>query len=157
MQLHYNSNGGNGMLGMGWSLTGLGAVTRYTGGGIRYDASDRFIGPDGVLVASSGGFRGRENGSTLYQLQGNPANPDGFIALSADKTKYYYGMTPDSRISSTRGAYAWALSKVEDVNGRSYTIEYLQDQGAWYVQKISSYSDIGENILVILNYTERPD
>lgn len=52
LALTYHSRSGNGIFGMGWSLSQP-AVRRRTNKGVpKYDASDEFIGPDGeVLVA----------------------------------------------------------------------------------------------------------
>src|SRR5262245_58115656 len=51
LSLLYNSNGPNGMLGQGWSLQGLPAITRMNfDRGINYDGSDTYAGPGGRLV-----------------------------------------------------------------------------------------------------------
>src|SRR6185503_9411324 len=50
LALVYNSQSGNGLLGVGWSLEGLSAITRCPGtvaqdgvrGAVNYDANDRF-------------------------------------------------------------------------------------------------------------------
>ena len=50
LSLNYNSQSGNGPLGVGWSLGGLSAITRCPAtyaqdgfkGGINYDGNDRF-------------------------------------------------------------------------------------------------------------------
>lgn len=53
--LVYNSNGGNGMAGIGWSLSGLPAIQRVNNGsGINFDGNDTYVGPGGKLVDVSG-------------------------------------------------------------------------------------------------------
>nr|VFK48539.1 MAG: virulence plasmid B protein [Candidatus Kentron sp. TC] len=54
LAIAYDSNGGNGLLGMGFSLSGLSVITRCgetiaqdeARGGVHYDSRDRFC-PDG--------------------------------------------------------------------------------------------------------------
>ena len=70
LSLNYNSQSGNGPLGVGWSLGGLSAITRCPAsivqdgfkGGINYDGNDRFCldGQRLVLVAGSYGADGAE-------------------------------------------------------------------------------------------------
>lgn len=62
LSLTYNSQGGNGLLGVGWSLSGLSAITRCTrtiiqggaSGGIEYSTSDKYCQDGQRLVAVSG-------------------------------------------------------------------------------------------------------
>lgn len=62
LALVYNSQAGNGLLGVGWSLSGLSAITRCpqtvaqdgVKGGVNYDANDRFCLDGQRLVAISG-------------------------------------------------------------------------------------------------------
>jgi hypothetical protein len=43
ISLVYNSNGGNGMLGMGWSLSGLPVIARDGSYGIDFDTDDHYV------------------------------------------------------------------------------------------------------------------
>nr|VFK18887.1 MAG: virulence plasmid B protein [Candidatus Kentron sp. LPFa]VFK33454.1 MAG: virulence plasmid B protein [Candidatus Kentron sp. LPFa] len=62
LAITYNSNGGNGLLGVGFSLSGLSAITRCgqtiaqdgRKGGVYYDARDRFCLDGQRLIAISG-------------------------------------------------------------------------------------------------------
>ena len=63
----YGSRGGNGLLGMGWSLGGLSVIHRCpqteaqdgTRGGVHYDTDDRFCLDGQRLIAISGTYGGR--------------------------------------------------------------------------------------------------
>jgi len=66
LALVYNSQGGNGPLGVGWSLSGLSAVTRCGAtfdqdgykGGVKVDASDRYCLDGQRLVVVTGSYGG---------------------------------------------------------------------------------------------------
>ncbi|MCP4154210.1 MAG: hypothetical protein GY757_41170, partial [bacterium] len=49
--LSYSSASGNGLIGVGWRLTGFPSIKRMSyGKGIAFDRSDAFVTPDGMLV-----------------------------------------------------------------------------------------------------------
>jgi hypothetical protein len=49
--LSYDSHSGNGLVGVGWQLTGFPAITRVNfGAGINYNAGDTYAGPFGRLM-----------------------------------------------------------------------------------------------------------
>ena len=55
LSINYNSNGTNGMIGVGWSLKGISYITRVNYGyGINYDGDDTYSGPNGRLIDVSG-------------------------------------------------------------------------------------------------------
>ena len=55
LALHYNSGAGNGIAGVGWTLSVMTIARRTPRGVPRYDDNDEFIGPDGeVLVPELG-------------------------------------------------------------------------------------------------------
>jgi RHS repeat-associated protein len=55
LALVYNSNAGNGIVGVGWSLQGLPAITRINHGrGINYDGQDTYAGAEGRLIMIAG-------------------------------------------------------------------------------------------------------
>ncbi len=64
LSLLYNSNGGNGMMGVGWNLTGLSAITRCASNkstdnikrGVKLDSNDRFCLDGQKLVLYSGAY-----------------------------------------------------------------------------------------------------
>ncbi|MDO9052837.1 MAG: SpvB/TcaC N-terminal domain-containing protein, partial [Gallionella sp.] len=64
LALSYNSQGGNGLLGIGWNLSGLSAITRCPKSliqdaiksGVNYDANDKLCLDGQRLVAISGTY-----------------------------------------------------------------------------------------------------
>ncbi len=66
LSLNYDSHGGDGLLGMGWSLGGLSTITRCPAtlaqdgfaGGVNFDVSDRFCLEGQRLIAINGGAYG---------------------------------------------------------------------------------------------------
>jgi hypothetical protein len=75
LALTYNSQAGNGLLGMGWNLEGLSAITRCprtmaqdgVRGGVSYDANDRFCLDGQRLVAIPPGAYGADG--TEYRTE----------------------------------------------------------------------------------------
>jgi hypothetical protein len=75
LSLQYSSQGGNGLLGVGWSLSGLPSITRcpqtiaQDGAvhGVNYDANDRFCLEGERLIAINGGTYGADG--TEYRLE----------------------------------------------------------------------------------------
>src|SRR6185369_11477817 len=114
LALSYNSQAGNGLLGVGWSLSGLSAITRCPRtmaqdgyrGGVNYDLNDRYCldGQRLILVAGTEGTSGaeyrteRESFSkiTAYGSAGN--GPAYFIVKTKAGLTLEYGNTADSRI-----------------------------------------------------------
>ncbi|MBX3724133.1 MAG: VCBS repeat-containing protein [Turneriella sp.] len=166
LALTYNSNGGNGIVGVGWSLQGLPALTRINyGTGINYNGQDTIAGPEGRLidVSASAGmpagtiFHAENETWSKYEPLGwdgnilHAGNRCGDSACSWRVTDrsgivYLYGDAGASRVMAidatgtaiNSGAVrVWALSRVSDLNGNYYQVEYHQDGGQYYPKKIS--------------------
>ena len=52
LSLVYNSNAGNGIMGIGWNLVGLPYITRDTRFPVEYQGKDQYLGSNGRLVKS---------------------------------------------------------------------------------------------------------
>lgn len=157
LSLIYNSQRGNGLLGVGWSLTGLSAITRCPKTliedgvkvGIQYDATDRYCLDGQRLVVSNGGTYGANN--TEYRTE-----RDSFSKIVS------YGGT-----AATAGpAYFKVLTKagqilefgntVEATDAQSRTIDSrIEAQGKTAIQvwALNKISDIKSNYLTI-SYVE---
>jgi len=62
---------------------------------------------------------------------------DGWEVIAKNGTKYFYGSTLESRQYKTPNLiYKWCLDKVEDRNGNYMSINYAQDQGEIYLDRI---------------------
>ncbi len=145
LELSYNSQGGNGLLGMGWSLGGLSAISRCprtmavdgVRGGVNYDMNDRYCmdGQRLILVSGTYGVAGSEYRTELdsfSKIVASGAAGNG-VASFAVQTKagltMEYGNTADSRVEAQGKATvrAWAVNKISDVKTNYMTFSYIED------------------------------
>jgi len=163
LSLHYNSQQTNGLLGMGWSLTGLSAIARCPKtiaqdgvvGGVSYNSSDRFCLDGQRLVAVSGiyGVNGteysteRESWMKIVSHGSAGSGPEYFTAVAKDGSEIEFGHTADSRIEATGKSEVrvWSVNKVTNRNGNYLTVAYTDDSanGAYYPATIQYTGHIG--------------
>ena len=146
--LSYASQGGNGLAGWGWNVSGLSSITRIPStqfhdgviDGVDGDQYDRFAldGERLVLVSGRYGEDGSiyttENQSNI-QVEAKGQDNDGptyFKVYYPDGSKAWYGSSSDSR-----NAVEWAIRKWEDVRWISITYKYSSDGGLLQIAKIS--------------------
>ena len=152
LALNYNSTSRNGWIGVGWTLD-MGAIQRSTKRGVDYTPDESDDVPDYVAIVngstselvkrstwntlvdgiSYAGYQAKIEGAFVKYLY-NSAN--GWLAITKDGTKYYYGKSSISRQDNVYGVFKWCLDRVEDTNGNYMTISYSKDQGAVYLDKI---------------------
>ncbi|TGK68080.1 hypothetical protein EHQ13_01490 [Leptospira gomenensis] len=147
LSLSYSSTGGDGWVGVGWSL-GLGAITRSEEyGALYYDSRDSFRWNGSALVKVSGSSV-NENG--LYRLEianeesiifklSNIENGGIWEVLDSSGTKSFFGDSSSSRIynpSLPSQTYSWYLSKTEDRNGNFLQVDYDTSE---YAEKRNLY------------------
>ncbi|UOG62592.1 SpvB/TcaC N-terminal domain-containing protein [Leptospira noguchii] len=135
LSITYSSTGGDGWLGVGWSL-GLGNITRTPEyGALYYDARDSFTWNGTRLIKVSGNTT-NENG--IYRAE--ITNEDFLIfklsqiesggvweVLDTSGTKTIYGESSGDRIYNPAipsQTYSWYLSKTEDKNGNYLQASY---------------------------------
>jgi hypothetical protein len=181
LALAYNSQGGNGLLGMGWNLSGLSAITRCPQtlvqdgikAGINYDANDKYCLDGQRLVAISGGYGANateyrtegESYSRIISYGGNGYGPQWFEVWTKSGQIIEFGNTADSAIEA-QGKVAirvWAVNKVSDTKGNYLTVTYTEDNpnGQYYPSHID-YTGNATAGLVPYNsvqfiYAARPD
>lgn len=157
VSLTYRSGAGNGLLGMGFSLSADSSISRG-GRTLREDgeksllrfAQDDVLYLDGVRLYAVQGEPG--GAGTVYESkektfvkvvgEGDIQSPNAsFVAYLPDGGKLFYGRTADSRVylnvpssdqaSVTPLVYRWALTRREDRegNGINYTYGYEVDAG----------------------------
>ncbi len=174
--ISYNSQGGNGILGIGFTLTGLSSINRvprtiyHDGkiGGVTNTTSDLYALDGNRLILKSGTY-GRdkalyttevENFARITQ-QGTKGNngANWFEVVGKDGTVYKYGCKTakiefDTIISSKRkqSVIQWPISEIEYTNGGEISYEYLQEGLAVYVSQIR----YDKNTIDFI-YEERPD
>lgn len=145
LAIAYDSRDGNGLLGVGFRVTGLSTITpcRRTivqdgaPGAVTLDRSDRYCldGRRLRLTAGSYGYAGSQYQAevedfarvTAYGSAGNA--PASFQVEARDGLVYEYGTTVDSRIEAYGSATprAWALSRIRDRAGNAVEIAYFED------------------------------
>jgi len=142
LSIVYNSQAGNGSLGMKWDLAGLSAITRigqtmYFDNNItdiRWNSDDRFALDGNRLIVINGNYGANgtqyatemENFSkiTSYIVSGSVY----FEVITDNGTTIEYGKTSDSRMEL--GATAiWMISKITDIHGNYMTFTYIKDNG----------------------------
>lgn len=181
LALNYNSHSTNGLLGMGWSLSGLSAVHRCPAtiaqdgfsGTINFDANDRFCIDGQRLIAVIGAYGAnsteyrteRESYTRVISYGSVGSGPAYFKAWTKSGQILEYGITPDSAIEAqgSTSIRLWAVNKVEDRVGNYLTISYQEDNlnGEYYPVQINYSGHTTQNILpynsVKFVYAFRPD
>lgn len=182
LAITYNSQGGNGLLGWCWDLSGLSSITRtgktlyhdnVMGGVTLDDENDRFLldGQRLIEVADYGTqieYRTEQDGMArimAYMNESDPSVIDRFIIWQSDGTILEYGCTGDSRIepqNESAHALCWLLNKVSDRDGNSiiYNYDELQSSGEFYLKSIdytwndlyNTNSNYKPNFTVLLYY-----
>lgn len=150
VSLNYSSGGGNGLLGLGWSLSAYGAISRcrQTEGvdgvakPITWTNEDRFClnGERLLLVSGSYGASGStykteiDSFSRITAVGGSSGHPDYFTVEYKDGMVETYGNTTDSynsknQLSSSVSTTVldWALSKRSDSAGNKIVYNYIKD------------------------------
>lgn len=145
LALSYSHNTDNGLIGIGWAISGLSEIARcnksiaFDGGGWPIDltANDAYCLGGNRLRHTSGAYG---QASSTYQTlvetysraTATSANSNGPMAWEVRKKDgliYEYGATTDSRIETvgSPAVRAWALNKIIDRSGNS--IEFVYEEG----------------------------
>ncbi len=145
LALTYASTAPNGLLGVGWGVSGLSAITRCprtiaqhgARRAIQLDGDDRYCLDGNVLRAVSGAYGAagteyRTELETYSRIKGSGsagAGPASFIVERKDGTKLTYGNWSDSQIESlgSTNNRAWLLSVIADRSGNAIYIRYYED------------------------------
>lgn len=184
LSLSYNSQGGNGLLGVGWSLGGLSSISRCGQAiepdgqrtTIAFNQTDRFC-LDGQRLMVKGtatyGSVGAEYRTEIESFQrvvstgGSLGQPNYFVVTTKSGLKQFYGQSTNGRFTGagTTSTMTWALTRVEDAVGNFMTFEYYnqpdnQENGQYYIERIE-YTGNGAQEptrLVLFEYEAgRPD
>ena len=147
LSLSYSSRGRNGLLGVGWTLSGLSSISRCPRtmakdgamGGVNYDANDRFCMDGQRLVAISGtygadGTQYRTEIDTLAKVISHGSagsGPAWFEVHTKAGQAMEFGHTADSQVlvAGKTTAQAWTLNKVSDSKANYFTVTYINDSG----------------------------
>jgi hypothetical protein len=145
LALIYDSHLSSGIMGPGWTLSGLSAIARCN----RTYAQDSAPAPITLTTADGlclDGNRLRIMGTGAFQTEvanfsqvtasgAAGTGPSYFTVQGKDGLTYEYGNTTDSKIlpcsSGCATPYVWALDKVTDRAGNQMTFTYYQAGGAY--------------------------
>jgi hypothetical protein len=182
LSLSYSSLAGGGLLGMGWTLDGLPAITRCSMtvaqdqalGSINFDANDRFCMEGQRLVVTSNTAYGADN--TQYDTEirtfseiishGTAGNgPAWFEVHTKSGQVMEFGHTTDSQIlaQGKTTVKTWALNKVSDSKTNYFLVTYTNDtiNGQYYPARIdytgNSTASVAPYNSVQFVYAARPD
>ena len=148
----YNSQAGEGLLGLGWNISGLSCITRTANdlyhetyiSNIQFNSNDHFLldGQRLIPVTLSSGSSGTqeyrtENESFSRVTFFGPADdPTYFTVETKDGKTIEYGNSIDSRIEAQGRSQAliWSINKISDKNGNYITFSYSEDNttGEYY-------------------------
>ena len=172
LSLVYNSQKGNGLLGVGWSIDGLDTISRCQTNkakdgfidAVDFDDNDKFCLNGERLVAINGNYGvdgteyRTENDSYAkiisYSRQGN--GPAYFKVWFKNGHIAEFGVSDDSRIEANQQEHVaeWLINKSEDRFGNAITYQYNEnrDTGEYYASSIQ-YA----NITLNFEYEARDD
>ena len=180
LSISYNSMQGNGMVGLGCSVSGLSAITRSVrdiyhdrnAGRLSFNEYDalrldgrRLIPKDSNIMTDGSIYVLEDDPFTDVVLHGTKADI-WFEVKTSDGRTLLYGYTENSRqsIAPSSGSQfvnTWYISRVEDNNGNYMTYSYLHDNNTLYPQTISYgknvYTSNGADNTVNFIYENRPD
>lgn len=177
LTLQYHTGTGNGVLGIGWKLSGLTMVSRNMDAGLPmyvdapngldddFDGAidnpeeiDRFSGVDleELLPLADGSLRSESEGTFLrYERVGA-----GWQARTKSGLRHDFGAGSASRIENGGRVFAWLLDKTTDLNGNSIEYRYVSDPdspGQKYCKEIC-WAGTAASYSVVLGYdSARPD
>lgn len=157
--LSYNSQGGNGVVGLGWSISGLSSITRIPSTtfhdnkitAVNFKADDRFALDGQRLVLKSGtyGGDGAEYQTEHYsnvKIVSRGVSPFGaghgpayFEVFNPDGSKAVYGETNGSRTSTS-----YALTYIENALGARVNYTYSVSDNTYIVTEIA-YGNLGSS------------
>lgn len=176
LALSYNSQAGNGLMGVGWGIEGLSVIGRCpktlltdgVRGGVNNNVDDRFcldgqrlINVSGSYGASGSEYRTEIDGFSKVLAQGaaggNPANgPERFIVKTKSGMTLEYGGTEDSRIEvqGGRAVRLWAVSRMTDAMSNTIDFSYAENNALGQYQ-VSAITYAGRSVQFL--YEDRPD
>jgi RHS repeat-associated protein len=130
LSLTYSTHGGNGIAGLGWSLS-IAAIRRRTDKAIPSydDARDVFtLEGDELLPTGAGSYRQRIERRFARIRHIRTGGRDFWAVTDRDGRRVLYGVEPDHRLHDGAGHIAsWYMSKVQDTNGNEVRFSYTRD------------------------------
>lgn len=136
ISLVYNSMRSNSAMGLGWSISGLQAISR--GGtdlyfeteidGVDFDDNDKFyLNGQRLIEIAPNEYKTEQDGYTKIVANGTAGNgPQSFTVIDIDGTELQFGQTTYSRIeaSGRTDVMFWKLNRIIDIRGNYIDYEY---------------------------------
>lgn len=173
LSISYSSQGGNGLLGNGFSLGGFSKIARVGAtiqedgfkGGINYDENDRFdldgnrlmnINAADSTYWYSGAvyFTEKQSWSKIVANDISGEGPDAFTLYNKDGTVAQYGDSAGSKVYATGAAFSaapkngsvreWLISSLTDLNGN--TIKYFYSDSVYDINHTLINGTAGKGI-----------
>ncbi len=158
LKLVYSSSQQNSLIGHGWILDGLSALSRCPTNisqdgfidPVDYDQNDKLCLDGGRLVVNAGDYWAddaeyRTENETFSRVKATTTeetNAVFFTVQTKNGLTYYYGLTPESRIVANNGEISsWKVSRVEDTLGNYWDVHYAEN------------TEMGTNRPVEIRYT----
>lgn len=178
ISLSYNSASGLGLLGDGFSLNGLSAITRggktvYHDGqadNVEYTAEDAFYFNGKRLIVKTGnnGSDAAEYGTftesfvKISSHESTVYGPRRFIVETNSGQKIKFGSGNNSRVEVNNPDMisTWLIDEIKDLFGNFIQYEYIHDEGAAYLKKISyngNENGLAAYTEIVFNYDKRED
>jgi len=171
--LNYSSNGGNGYLGVGWSLSGISAITRCAqtkaqdgedhAFGVKFNDNDRFClnGQRLINIQGDYGVDGTEYRTEIdtyskiisYGRSGN--GPNWFKVYTKSGLIYEYGREDAALIAFPSNTKRfWKVKRISDRFGHTLEFTYIVNNslGIHYITKIAN-----GDLNIKFAYENRPD
>nr|WP_321485469.1 SpvB/TcaC N-terminal domain-containing protein [uncultured Draconibacterium sp.] len=168
LSLVYSSQGGNGVAGYGWNISGLSAISRSPQTvfhdnqtvGVDLTNSDRFSMDGQRLICVSGNdgedgsqYRTEIDNITRITCTAGSYGPTGFLAETKAGIEIEYGVDADARQDYISYKHlSWLVNKMTDVYDNEITFDYLNENHTNYISQIL----YGPN-KVLFHYKERDD
>jgi RHS repeat-associated protein len=163
LSLVYNSKQGEGLCGIGWSLSGLSAIVRVGPnykGGITNTVNDKFILDGQKLICVAGTYgtvnseyrTETETWSKITAEGTSGTGPSSFTVKTKDGFTWEYGKgntTDNTKISASDGTVnTWLLNKITDRNGNSMKYIYGNNGNNQYYPTSIEYTSNNNTGLV---------
>ncbi|MBB3063009.1 RHS repeat-associated core domain-containing protein, partial [Microbulbifer rhizosphaerae] len=175
LSLNYSSQSGNGLLGHGWALGGLSAISRcrQTLGqdgqakAITWSSEDRFCLDGQRLLALEEGTYGKPG--SLYRTEidsfalikahgGTAGHPAYFTVERKDGSISYYGSGNRAKQTTGQGTLTWAISRFEDSAENGIEFVYTTSDGHRIREIRYAYTSGGSaGAKVVFDYDGRQD
>ena len=158
LSLDYNSEAGNGPLGLGWSIGGLSTITRCrqtfeqdgVDRAVMLDQDDRFCLDGARLILTAGESYGAHLSEYRTEIEsfarivayrdGATQGPTSFRVYGKDGSVSEYGRTADSRYtadSARKTVITWAQNRFQNSVRNYITYEYLEtDRGEHLIENV---------------------